>query len=364
MSNFEGPEKVLELWFAPVDSDANDKKTAPEKGLRAIERKVWEKMLNLVKCQVISTIGNEHLDAYLLSESSMFVYPRQLVLKTCGTTTLLEAVPELLKIAKSVGLAVQDVFYNRQNFFFPDKQLHPHRSFSDEVKVLDSYFRNGSAYVVGKVNGNHWNFYNAEKKQILSEINKVEDVTFEMLLTGLNPKLMKPFYFNPQMTSKEATSRSKIDLLFPGAKIDDFIFEPYGYSMNGLLGDGYFTIHITPQENCSFASFETNIVLEDYTDLALKILKVFHPKRFILTLMGNRASLSKLKKVRDENDYGKSGLDAKRLCNLGFRIDDDILLKFEHYDLVFLQLCENDKSVAKKTTVNAKQCAKCTNMST
>ena len=65
-----------------------------------------------VKCLVLSTVSNDYIDAYLLSESSkytslyqrgaclmylcagMFVYPRQLVLKTCGTTTLLNAIPE------------------------------------------------------------------------------------------------------------------------------------------------------------------------------------------------------------------------------------------------------------------------------
>eukprot|EP00466_Bigelowiella_natans_P018327 jgi/Bigna1/78122/fgenesh1_pg.52_\ len=278
----------------------------------------------------------------------MFVYPRQLVLKTCGTTTILMAVPEILKIAASVGLHVDDVFYNRQNFFFPDKQLHPHRSFQDEVKALDNYFRNGSAYIVGKINGNHWNFYNAEKKQNISEINKEEDVTFEILMTGLDSELMVPFYHDGKTTSAaKSTQKSGISELFPGAKVDDYVFEPYGYSMNGLLGSGYFTIHVTPQENCSFASFETNIILKDYTALAAKVLDCFRPKRFILTLMGNRASMQNLQKGDDDDgddllqaakgDNAKPGLAVDSLCDRGFQAEDDILLKFEHYDLIFLQ---------------------------
>ena len=45
--------------------------------------------------------------------------------------------------------------------------------------------------------------------------------------------------------------------------IDDFFFEPVGYSAN-LLCDGYYiTVHITPQASCSYASLETNMMLSD-----------------------------------------------------------------------------------------------------
>ena len=65
---FEGPEKLLEIWFAQGPSYVPDASTAPDgkSGLRAVEREVWEEMLNIVKCKILSVIYGEETDAYLL----------------------------------------------------------------------------------------------------------------------------------------------------------------------------------------------------------------------------------------------------------------------------------------------------------
>lgn len=110
-------------------------------------------MLNFVDCKILSVINSEHINTYLLSESSMFVFPHKLILKACGTTTLLCGLPKILEIAAlqanfphivgnlSAGrvTAAQPyhVFYSRKNFLFPDHQGGPHRSWQDEVKSLD-----------------------------------------------------------------------------------------------------------------------------------------------------------------------------------------------------------------------------------
>jgi hypothetical protein len=81
--------------------------------------------------------------------------------------------------------------------------------------------------------------------------------------------------------------KSGIDKLFPNAKIFDYLFEPCGYSMNGLLPNGhYFTIHITPEPDFSYVSFETNVSYHQYQELIRQILIMFNPGKFTTTIFG------------------------------------------------------------------------------
>ena len=65
---FEGPEKLLEIWFAPSASDVPAASTTEHGriGLRSVSRSVWEEMLAIVKCQVLSVVEGTDMDAYLL----------------------------------------------------------------------------------------------------------------------------------------------------------------------------------------------------------------------------------------------------------------------------------------------------------
>ena len=69
---FEGPEKLLEIWFEPsapavdVSETGNDLKKSGRLGLRTVDRAVWEEMLDIVKCKVLSVVYGQEMDAYLL----------------------------------------------------------------------------------------------------------------------------------------------------------------------------------------------------------------------------------------------------------------------------------------------------------
>lgn len=72
----------------------------------------------------------------------MFVWPHKIILKTCGTTTLLLGLNRLLQIADTFcGFSsVQRCFYSRKAFMFPEKQIGPHKHWDEEVKFLDNEF--------------------------------------------------------------------------------------------------------------------------------------------------------------------------------------------------------------------------------
>ncbi|KIH49989.1 putative adenosylmethionine decarboxylase, partial [Ancylostoma duodenale] len=92
---FEGAEKLLELWFG---------NRSPKTGsLRLIPRYELDAMLDIARCKVLHSAHTDHLDSYVLSESSLFVSERRLILKTCGSTRLLAALPTIIQLAKDYG---------------------------------------------------------------------------------------------------------------------------------------------------------------------------------------------------------------------------------------------------------------------
>ena len=65
---FEGPEKLLEIWFAPSPAHLPDASAHANGlfGLRKVPRAVWEDMLDIVKCKILSAVHGPEMDAYLL----------------------------------------------------------------------------------------------------------------------------------------------------------------------------------------------------------------------------------------------------------------------------------------------------------
>ncbi|XP_004305105.1 PREDICTED: S-adenosylmethionine decarboxylase proenzyme 3-like [Fragaria vesca subsp. vesca] len=101
-------------------------------------------------------------------------------------------------------------------------------------------------------------------------------VYVEVAMTGLSTMKTSMFSNLKFKIGEEMTKAAKIQEMLPGAKIQDSAFVRNGYSMNAIEGLKIFTIHITPKEAFSFASFESGgydlkSVLEE---LLLKVLKV------------------------------------------------------------------------------------------
>jgi S-adenosylmethionine decarboxylase len=459
-----GPEKLLEVWFAP--SAGSLPSGVKPGGLKAVSSDIWFPMLDEVHCKVLSVVNSEHIDAYLLSESSMFVFPHKLILKTCGTTTLLAGLKSMLRIAATkagfpfhnvtslddehVAATPYRVFYSRKNFLYPEKQPLPHRSWGQEVKFLDDMFEHGSAYMVGKMNGDHWYLYitspsgavmtpprtpeagvpgaAAGRRRIPTGLPSAfmgaaesNDETLEILMTDLDPKNAKQFYLEPasavacsklsaqmeearqnaanslgdltQSTSTLKTT-STVDSVtdetfdaaslgsdsdqpgtctpmsevvdpasltteghalgtvvsdccglsdvypvskYPDARIDAYMFNPCGFSANGVIpappnSDGnqtthYFTVHVTPEPQCSYASFETNVPGgqngRQTSEVVEHVVGIFKPGHFSITLF----------EAKSAND---GAARSKRMDKIeGYRRMDRIVHDFDDYELVF-----------------------------
>jgi len=370
---FEGPEKLLEVWFAPSAASVQD--THPSKdgrvGLRKIPRSVWEDMLDIVKCKVLSVAEGDQVDAYLLSESSLFVFAHRIILKTCGTTLNLLGLPRILEIARDHASlsSVYQCFYSRKSFMFPERQPEPHREWKEEVAFLDAIFTNGAAYTVGKVNGDHWLLYittpgiikrttpNSSEVLPSAHVNdaiqpisasndsetSLPDYTIEILMSGLSREAREPFFFSqppsplegesseslPSITGQTLSAALGITDIFPPhlATLDAYAFSPCGYSSNALIkwgdsvseadgGEGYYTIHVTPEEGWSYASFECNVPLSaapvsstkeipDLQTLIRRVVDIFQPAKLNVTLF-----ISKQANSDSEEDEAESVIEA------------------------------------------------------
>ncbi|XP_046868934.1 S-adenosylmethionine decarboxylase proenzyme-like [Drosophila willistoni] len=52
------------------------------------------------------------------------------------------------------------------------------------------------------------------------------------------------------------------------------------------------TIHITPEENFSYVSYESNVALNNYRMLINQVVQTFKPGKFIVTIFANKSSLA------------------------------------------------------------------------
>ncbi|KAK4297857.1 hypothetical protein Pmani_029757 [Petrolisthes manimaculis] len=298
-----------------------------------------------VKCEIISVTSAEDLDAYVLSESSMFISPRRFILKTCGSTTPLCCLPLLIKLVHQYSGydCVQDLYYSRKNFKRPELQTSPHRTFEEEASILDQIFGGGRAYCMGSVNrADCWYLYtvspgrpryrpNAARHNLPhSRVGKAPrelDQTLEVLMMGLDIDKMKYFYKAICPTGAEATKKSGIDKLIPDMLIDDYQFDPCGYSMNGLMRGvpgGYMTIHITPEPDFSYVSFETNVTHKSYKDLIDRVVNTFGPKQFVLTFFTS---------VECQSSIEDSGCSVPQYAD--YDVEDIQICRLQGYDLTY-----------------------------
>jgi S-adenosylmethionine decarboxylase len=257
---FEGTEKKIELLCDP---------SLPS--LRQAGEEFWERVAVAADARILSRISSAVCDAYLLSESSLFVYDHKVVMITCGRTRLTGGVLEIL--GRVPPDKVQFFTYERKNEVFPH---HQRTSFFEDVELLDRHLP-GRAFKFGDEDDHHLYLFHLGRPYHADG----EDVTVELLMYGLEDGARRRFRSGSGNTARSIREFLDLPALLPGFRLDDHLFEPEGYSVNGLCEDRYWTLHVTPSEISSYASFETNHSLGPEVQAAFRrLIDLLRPRAF------------------------------------------------------------------------------------
>lgn len=306
---------------------------------------------------------------------------------------------------------------------------------------MDKLFQNGSAYMIGKMNGEHWYLYLTEPHTLLTppatpqeeaEFTETEtkvldfppspvatecdehDETLEVLMTDLDEENAKQFYLENATSVAEKRYRNfhkdddaeHVDVFsnnsdpdddmdmkgsgilpaeltteghalgtvvsescglsdvypkskFPDARIDAYLFTPCGFSANGVVPAAdskgpthYFTVHVTPEPHCSYASFETNVPHsqngQTTADIIQQVVDIFKPGRFSITLFETKPTVEELEAdTNGLHEVSHASHQALRRSPKvehveGYRRVDRIVHDLNGYDLVFRYYERND----------------------
>ena len=263
---FEGSEKKVEMVVSGVD-------------LRDLGRSYWSDVVRQCQGEILSQMSNDDLDAYLLSESSLFVWTHRMVMITCGETVLLHSV---LKLIKDLGIDhIESLIFQRKNEYDHSRQKS---SFVEDVKRIRETVE-GQAYRFGHLDGHHHFVFNMNKPYR----SKTEDRTAELLMYHINGKASDTFLHENQDREK---MRNILNVnALEGFMVDDYLFKPCGYSLNAIKGDKYVTIHVTPYGDFSYVSYETTLdVAGEYAPLLPKLVSSLSPESFDLVTFDVKVS--------------------------------------------------------------------------
>ena len=259
-SFFEGSEKKLEVVVTPDFPP-----------LRSLGDEAWRGVVEAAGAKVLSVMRSEHCDAYLLSESSLFVFDDWFVLITCGQTTLVDAVQQLLQLIPTESIAF--LVYERKNEHFPE---HQPTTFQQDARRLQTMLP-GRALCFGDEHGRYVQMFHTTRPYTPEK----NDPTLEVLMHVIDQDVAAQFA--PQQVSGDASVAASlgIDAILPGFTTFEHVFNPAGYSLNAVKGEEYYTFHVTPEESGSYVSFETNYDFRGHLGgLVGSVVELFRPRAF------------------------------------------------------------------------------------
>jgi S-adenosylmethionine decarboxylase len=199
----------------------------------------WNIHIKDIGCNILSMIHNKYYDIYLLSESILLVSKNTILIKTCGITSPLNIL-NLLDITK-----ISNIIYSHPNFLRINEQPILYQNPNTIINYINDFIPLNLEY-------NKFEFLNLISNNL--SINHNELILWDFIWDDNFIWLVKKYLVNWQ--------------------IDDFIFEPQGYSLNGCKDEEYITIHCTPNKECAYISIE--FIGEN--NIIPSIIKMLKPK--------------------------------------------------------------------------------------
>ena len=280
---FEGPEKRVEIRYALNEGINN--------GMRDVPASFWGASLNKAGITIESSVHGDEWDCYMLSESSLFVGKDRIICKTCGRSAPLAIIEDALSVSLSVGAQPTVVLFSRSDLLRPEEQTATHQSFQAECRYLDAVLPDTAltkAAVLGDANDSHWAMYLATLPAGADTVGYVAP-TLEMAMYDLDPTYATVWWQKNVGTAEAARRLSGLDAVMPAdCSIDEMLFTPCGYSMNCFdnITGAHATVHVTPQEVCSFASYECTVLDPTAVGATIRsLIDVFKPGRFSVSLV-------------------------------------------------------------------------------
>lgn len=204
---FEPAEKRLELRLPPG---------APS--LLGRERALWTAVVGAARAEIVRERHADFGSAYLLSESSLFVFADRLVMLTCGRSTLARAGLALIDALGAASLA--SLAFERRRELYTESQLS---TFDEDARAL-SLRLPGEVSAVGPVTAPL-----LRRFSFLAPGVPVSPVsTLELFMSGVAEPLPAPA------------------LELDGFFVDEHRFEPSGHSLNALADGAHRALHVTP----------------------------------------------------------------------------------------------------------------------
>jgi len=286
---YEGVEKKLILMYTGAGNVSIQK---------AIKEEVWNKVVEAVDAKVLSIVRGDHVDAYLLSESSLFVFKDRIFLKTCGTTRIFNAVEVIVThlSEEMPGINLTRVAFSRPTYRFPNRQLRGYgKGFEEEVELLRSITMKATARSWESTihsTGEGLMFHSSslfpsgiQAKPMLIEGRaghnecRKENISMDLAMFNLDQPKMKDFFGQQAIVLENLFVRGFLPT-DSGLQVDEYHFDPCGYSLNAIVGEYYWSIHVTPEAQFSYISFETNH--PSALDVYQKLQDFYLPERAIV----------------------------------------------------------------------------------